>query len=90
MSRPQFCPVCGSDALREVLRNVTFVARLGDDVSEMNPVTSYRCDLGHLFMMVESTTAGSVQDSASEGRTCGRFEDDHSDVSELCTVQELS
>lgn len=48
------CPVCRSEALRRVLRDATFLADLGGEVSPLADVTSYRCANGHVFMILPS------------------------------------
>jgi len=51
------CPVCRSEVLRRVLRDATFLADLGGEVSPLADVTSYRCANGHVFMILPSFAA---------------------------------
>jgi hypothetical protein len=54
------CPVCGSDVLRRVMRDATFLANLGGEVSPLTDVMSYGCVNGHVFMILPSFGAESA------------------------------
>ena len=38
------------------MRNATFLANLGGELNPLNGVASYRCNNGHLFMILQAST----------------------------------
>jgi hypothetical protein len=58
MLAPISCPVCHSRYLRSVLRDASFSATLGGELSPLLGVRSYKCELGHVFMIVDAETIG--------------------------------
>ena len=50
------CPICRSESLQRVLRDVTFSAALGSAIKPLPGVTSYRCPKGHVFMILPTET----------------------------------
>jgi hypothetical protein len=55
MSTAKTCPLCGSEKLTDVLRNWRFKAEAEGDSHEIRGVTAYRCENGHVFMIVPET-----------------------------------
>lgn len=55
MHSQRSCPICRSEDVRRVLRDVRFLADLGGEVHPLDSVTSYRCPNGHVFMILPSS-----------------------------------
>ena len=50
---PLQCPICRSASITRILRDIMISARVSDLVSHSSGALAYRCDTGHIFLVID-------------------------------------
>jgi len=48
------CPVCTTDSLQPILRDVHFSAHVGSFIHELSDFLAYSCSEGHVFLVMSN------------------------------------